>query len=144
MSELCLMEKSCFATTVDHTAYTLTTAGSEGFLNILPIFCDHILNPILSDDSFLTEVHHIDGKGDDAGVVYCEMQGVENDGDTLAMGKLRHIIYGTPDVCGYSSETGGKLACLRDLTNAKVQQYHRDYYRPENLCLVVVGPVDVE
>ena len=50
---------------------------------MLPIFCDHVLNPILSDESFLTEVHHVDGAGEDAGVVYCEMQGDENSGESL-------------------------------------------------------------
>lgn len=77
------------------------------------------------------------------------------------MNRLRRTIYGEPAICGYSSETGGKLvrfasaraptpvsdthpalqANLRSLTNATVRQYHGDFYRPENLCIVVVGPV---
>ena len=35
----------------DHTAYTLTTAGSDGFLNLMPIYIDHILYPTLSTAS---------------------------------------------------------------------------------------------
>lgn len=34
---------------VDHTAYTLTTAGSEGFLNLLPVLLDHILFPLITE-----------------------------------------------------------------------------------------------
>lgn len=35
---------------------------------------------------FVTEVHHIDGKGHDSGVVYSEMQGRENtSGDLMAL-----------------------------------------------------------
>ena len=37
-------------TDVDHTAYTVTTAGSEAFLNLLPVYLDHILNPTITDE----------------------------------------------------------------------------------------------
>ena len=43
-------------TAVDHTAYTLRTAGDQGFLQILPVFVDHILYPTLTKAAFLTEV----------------------------------------------------------------------------------------
>lgn len=32
----------------DHTCYTMTTAGSEGFLTLIPIYLDHILYPTLT------------------------------------------------------------------------------------------------
>ena len=65
-------------TATDHTCYTLTTAGHEGCLTMLPIYADHILYPTLSDACFTTEIHHITKEGEDKGVVYCEMQGCEN------------------------------------------------------------------
>lgn len=34
-------------TDTDHTCYTMTTAGTEGFLNLMPIYIDHILYPTL-------------------------------------------------------------------------------------------------
>ena len=40
---------------------------------------DHLFFPTMTDSSFLTEIHHIDGEGVDAGVVYCEMQARENE-----------------------------------------------------------------
>lgn len=57
-------------TDVDHTCYTITTAGSEGFLKLLPIYVDHILYPTLTESGYHTEVHHINGKGEDAGVSF--------------------------------------------------------------------------
>jgi predicted Zn-dependent peptidase len=36
------------------------------------------------------------------------------------------------------------MANLRELTAETVRQYHRDFYKPENLCLVVTGVVDTE
>lgn len=69
-------------TDVDHTCYTVSTAGDEGMLTLLPIYLDHILFPTLTEYGFITEVHHVDGEGEDAGVVYCEMQGRENTADS--------------------------------------------------------------
>ena len=34
----------------DHTCYTMTTAGSQGFLNLLPIYLDHVLYPTLTPE----------------------------------------------------------------------------------------------
>jgi Zn-dependent M16 (insulinase) family peptidase len=37
-----------------------------------------VLYPTITSEGFTTEVYHINGKGEDAGVVYSEMQGREN------------------------------------------------------------------
>ncbi|RKO84544.1 hypothetical protein BDK51DRAFT_2894, partial [Blyttiomyces helicus] len=42
-------------TTEDHTAYTITTAGSEGMLNLIPVFLEHVLHPTLRPRQFMTE-----------------------------------------------------------------------------------------
>ena len=67
-------------TDTDHTCYTVYTAGPSGFLHILPVYLDHILHPNLREEDYLTEVHHINGEGQDAGVVYSEMQVLLGDG----------------------------------------------------------------
>ena len=74
-------------------SYTMTTVGSEGFLSMLPVYLEHVLFPTLTEAGYVTEVrernlkslvsrnllllfkvHHVNGEGEDAGVVYCEMQ----------------------------------------------------------------------
>ena len=35
-------------TDTDHTAYTISTAGEQGFLQLLPIYVDHILYPTIT------------------------------------------------------------------------------------------------
>lgn len=46
---------------------------------------------------------------------------------------------------GYSAETGGKVAALRESCSwEKVCAYHRRFYRPSGVCLVVVGEVAEE
>lgn len=74
LANRCLADRTNAWTDTDHTCYTVYTAGSDGFLNILPVYMDHILHPMLRDQDFVTEVHHVNGNGEDAGVVYSEMQ----------------------------------------------------------------------
>jgi Zn-dependent M16 (insulinase) family peptidase len=58
-----------FSLSTTDTTYTVATAGEEGFLSILPVYLDHILYPTITDAGFVTEVHNINGKGEDSGVV---------------------------------------------------------------------------
>ncbi|XP_076754478.1 uncharacterized protein C05D11.1 [Xylocopa sonorina] len=140
LANRCLASGTNAATQIDYTFYTLTTAGSEGFLSLMPIYLDHILYPTLTDAGFLTEVHHITSEGEDAGVVYCEMQGKENIGEYLVYVELSRAIF--PGKCGYKSIVGGALKNLREsTTNEKVKQYHQQFYRPENLTIVITGQV---
>ncbi|KAG0191477.1 hypothetical protein DFQ28_011725 [Apophysomyces sp. BC1034] len=94
-------------------------------------------------------------------VVYSEMQGHQNVGDHRIHLHMKRLVY--PSNCGYRSETGGLMECLRNLsvdrsefsrlffvqvTNyasaflTKVRSYHKAYYRPDNLCLIITGKVD--
>lgn len=140
LANRCLASGTNAWTDTDHTCYTMSTAGSEGFLQLLPVFLDHVLHPILTDAAFVTEVHHINGDGEDAGVVYCEMQGRENTGESRCHLQFLREMY--PGRCGYKSETGGIMKNLREtLTNDKIRAFHREFYRPENLCVVVTGQV---
>ncbi|ORY87561.1 Metalloenzyme, LuxS/M16 peptidase-like protein [Protomyces lactucae-debilis] len=127
-------------TDTDHTAYTIETVGQEGFLRLLPIFVDHILYPTMTASGCYTEVYHINGKGEDAGVVYSEMQGVENTGPNLMSLRAQRALHGLES--GYRSETGGILSEVRKLTVAEIRAYHAKYYQANNLVLVITGKVD--
>ncbi|XP_065331975.1 uncharacterized protein C05D11.1-like [Cloeon dipterum] len=142
LANRCLASGTNAWTDTDHTCYTMTTVGSEGFLSLMPIYLDHILYPTLSDEGFITEVHHIDGEGRDSGVVYCEMQGRENSCESLCHLAVLQALY---PGSGYSSETGGIMHNLRTSTdNVKVRNFHKQFYRPENLTLAITGKVEAE
>lgn len=142
LANRCLARGTNAWTDVDHTCYTVEVAGSEGFLNLLPVYLDHVLYPTLTDTGFHTEVHHITSEAEDAGVVYCEMQARENQSFSILYRKLLDIVY--PGDCGFRYETGGMMADLRQLTAKQVQDYHKAFYRPDNLCLIINGKIRPE
>jgi len=142
LANRCLAQGTNAWTDVDHTCYTIDTAGSAGFLKVLPVYLDHVLFPTLKDTGFVTEVHHINSEGANAGVVYCEMQARENEADDRVDRAVKLAAY--PGQCSYKSETGGRLKELRELNNMMVRDYHKSYYRPDNLCVIITGQVDCE
>lgn len=54
---------------------------------------------LFQKSAYLTEVHHINGDGEDAGIVYCEMQARENTGSSRTQLELTRSMY--PGHCGY-------------------------------------------
>jgi Zn-dependent M16 (insulinase) family peptidase len=129
-------------TAQDHTAYTLTTAGSAGLLQLLPIYMDHILRPNITNEAFLTEVHHVNEKAENGGVVYCEMQGIESSAESMA--ELAFMRAAFPPSSGYRYETGGLLQDIRQLTVEKVRTFHEKTYSLANTAIVIAGTIDEE
>ena len=127
-------------TATDHTAYTLDTGGYAAFAQMLPVYLEHVLLPTLTDAACYTEVHHIDGTGHDAGVVYSEMQNHQNEQAELIELRAKRLMY--PEGIGFRYETGGMMERLRVLTAERIREFHRDLYQPKNLCVLVVGEVD--
>ncbi|WVO17244.1 hypothetical protein L204_104936 [Cryptococcus depauperatus] len=125
----------------DHTAYTIATTGSEGFLKMIPIFVDHILHPTITDAGFVTEVYYINDVGEDAGVVYSEIQASENSAPDLMALEGQRTLYSPTSA--YRSQTGGLMHKLRVLTAQHIRDYHAKYYKPYNLCLVIDGAVPI-
>lgn len=127
-------------TAVDHTAYTLASAGWDGFAQILPVYLEHVILPNITDDACVTEVHHIDGEGNDAGVVYSEMQALQYTSGELMDLRARRLLY--PENVGFRYETGGMMEALRVLTPERIREFHRAMYQPQNLAVIVIGEAD--
>lgn len=129
-------------TAVDHTAYTLETAGWDGFAQILPVYLEHVILPTLTDDACVTEVHHIDSDGNDAGVVYSEMQAIQYSSQELMDLRARRLLY--PENVGFRYETGGMMDALRVLTPDRIREFHKAMYQPQNLAVIIVGEANHE
>lgn len=123
---------NCHPYYTKNQAYTISTVGEEAFLQILPVYIDHILyatmyHPTImslmnsTSSGCLTEVHHINGEGKDAGVVYSEMQGRQNQSGDLMELAMQRLMF--PEGCGYRSETGGLMEALRVLDVQTIREY---------------------
>ncbi|CAI4210292.1 unnamed protein product [Parascedosporium putredinis] len=127
-------------TATDHTAYLLDSIGWDGFAQILPLYLEHVLLPTITNEACTTEVWHVDGEGNDAGVVYSEMQGVQYKSAELMEIAAKRLLY--PENVGFRYETGGMMEALRVLTPERIREFHRAMYQPRNLCVIIIGDVN--
>eukprot|EP00927_Polykrikos_kofoidii_P078178 TRINITY_DN7502_c0_g1_i1.p1 TRINITY_DN7502_c0_g1~~TRINITY_DN7502_c0_g1_i1.p1 ORF type:complete len:1167 (+),score=217.17 TRINITY_DN7502_c0_g1_i1:59-3502(+) len=124
----------------DHTCFEFEVAGEAGLLAILPVFVDHVLCPLLTEDSFVTEIHHLNGKGERQGVVYSEMLGRISDEEDILDLEVRCATFG--DKSPYSYEHGGMPDLILTLTRDEIAEYHQQVYTTDNLSIVVSGCFD--
>ena len=138
LASRCMSNGTNAYTEIDHTVYTTTAVGFEPIAqHLLPAFLDHILRPKLTKEAFLTEVVHVDPlNGRYRGVVFCEMEAREyTEGDLLER-TIRSLLFpNTP----YAFECGGLTSDIPTLDLDRVIDYHRKYYRPSNMMIIVVG-----
>lgn len=68
------------------------------------------------------------------------MQALQNTAAELMDLKARRVLY--PEDVGFRYETGGMMEPLRALSADRIRDFHRQMYRPNNLCLVIAGEID--
>ncbi|KAJ2657487.1 hypothetical protein IWW48_004502 [Coemansia sp. RSA 1200] len=124
-------------TSVDHTCYTLAAAAEDAVANVLPVFLDHILNPLLLDEHFVTEVYHYDETGKEKGVVFSEMTLYENDEMARGYYRLNSLMYNSGAT--YVHCNGGRTSDIAKLTIEEIIDYHRKYYDANNITVVLTG-----
>ncbi|KAJ2722048.1 hypothetical protein GGI07_003582 [Coemansia sp. Benny D115] len=115
-------------------------SSQEAVENVLPVYLDHVLHPLLRDDQFVTEVYHFDATGKEQGVVFSEMLSRENSESDLASHHLRNLMFAPKSA--YTYETGGLTPDIAVLTNQEIIDYHRQYYDSNNLTIVMTGAFD--
>ena len=136
MATRCLSNGTNAYTCEDHTVYTLTTCSYSGMMSLLPVFLDHVLNPTL--DNFDNEIFYADKDGF-KGVVYCEMAGREfTEGDLMDRELRKHTCPNST----YSFEHGGLTRDIIKLTPQLIKDYHEEFYRIEDIALVLTGDFD--
>eukprot|EP01059_Diplonema_ambulator_P001142 TRINITY_DN1089_c0_g2_i7.p2 TRINITY_DN1089_c0_g2~~TRINITY_DN1089_c0_g2_i7.p2 ORF type:complete len:539 (+),score=112.09 TRINITY_DN1089_c0_g2_i7:55-1671(+) len=129
-------------TEFDHTQYEFEVTGEPGLVRVLPVFMNHVLCPLLSESGFTTEIFHINGKGEQQGVVYSEMAGRENSEMDLMWNSLLKRMFGS--TAPYSYETGGLSSEIAKLTRQEIVDYHREVYTTDNLNIIVTGQFDTQ
>lgn len=123
----------------DMTTYELTTVNPKSLSILLPVYLDHIFHPLLTTDTYLTEIHHVSGEtGDDAGVVYSEIQASENQPDEILLYSILRDLWS--EKAPYYYEAGGRLEAIRnELTLDKIKIFHQKFYVPNNVAVILCG-----
>ncbi|KAK5993951.1 Pitrilysin metalloproteinase [Cladobotryum mycophilum] len=131
-------------TASDHTFYPFATTNSQDFRNLMSVYLDATLHPLLKQSDFQQEGWRIgpenplaeDAQGKKLvfkGVVYNEMKGQMSDAGYLYYIRFHDHIF--PDI----NNSGGDPQKITDLTYEQLKNFHAENYHPSNAKLFTYG-----
>ncbi|KAI1505658.1 Metalloenzyme, LuxS/M16 peptidase-like protein [Biscogniauxia marginata] len=137
-------------TASDHTYYPFATTNAQDFQNLMSVYLDATLHPLLKETDFTQEgwrigpenpqVAAVDGeaKPEDSklvfkGVVYNEMKGQMSDAGYIFYIRFQDHIF--PSI----NNSGGDPQKITDLTYDQLRKFHAEHYHPSNAKLMTYG-----
>ena len=137
-------------TSSDHTSYPFATTNRKDFKNLMSVYLDATLHPLLNESDFAQEGWRIgpenplgmmsgqtDKSGDRKlvfkGVVYNEMKGQMSDASYLYYIKFQDHVF--PDI----NNSGGDPQKMTDLSYENLKMFHANNYHPSNAKLFTYG-----
>lgn len=136
-------------TSADHTTYPFATTNRTDFSNLMSVYLDATLHPLLKESDFSQEgwrigpenpssaaenaLDHKDNKLVFKGVVYNEMKGQMSDAGYLYYTKFQEHIF--PDI----NNSGGDPQKMTDLTYQQLKDFQRQKYHPSNAKIFTYG-----
>lgn len=130
----------------DKTIYPVASTNVQDFYNLIDVYMDAVLHPLLTPEHLYQEGWHYETEGPDApltykGVVFNEMKGAYSSPDSL-MGKYgQETLF--PDTT-YGFDSGGDPTFIPDLTYEQFKTFHDTYYHPSNAQIYFYGDDDPE
>ncbi|KAK6429412.1 Mitochondrial presequence protease [Oleoguttula sp. CCFEE 5521] len=137
-------------TSLDHTMYPIATTNSKDFRNLMTMYLDSTLHPLLKKSDFIQEGWRVgpenpaapaDAAGKDLvfkGVVYNEMKGQFSDATYF------YYMRWMQEIAPSLNFFGGEPQKITDLTYEQLRNFHQQHYHPSNSKILTYGNTPVE
>ncbi|KAL2870866.1 pitrilysin family metalloprotease cym1 [Aspergillus lucknowensis] len=141
-------------TSSDHTTYPFATTNSQDFQNLLSVYLDATLHPLLKAEDFRQEGWRLGPEDPRAiqtkggalkpedilfkGVVYNEMKGQMSDANYLYWIRYQESIF--PAI----NNSGGDPQYITDLTHNQLVGFSKQNYNPTNAKILTYGDMPLE
>jgi Zn-dependent M16 (insulinase) family peptidase len=125
----------------DKTAYPVASQNLQDFYNLVDVYLDAVLFPLISENTFRQEGWHYELEATQGpltykGVVFNEMKGAYSSPAAVLGKTVQQSIY--PDNA-YGVDSGGDPRRIPDLTYEYFKAFHHRYYHPSNARIVFYG-----
>jgi Zn-dependent M16 (insulinase) family peptidase len=125
----------------DKTVYPVASQNLKDFYNLVDVYLDAVLFPLISENTFRQEGWHYELEATQGpltykGVVFNEMKGAYSSPAAVLGKTVQQSIY--PDNA-YGVDSGGDPRRIPDLTYEYFKAFHHRYYHPSNARIVFYG-----
>ncbi len=131
---------------IDHAFYYASSSVKKDLFNLAEVYFDCVFHPLLTEDIFKREGHHLEPVDPDQptgdlkinGIVYNEVKNSLSAPEAC----LGFSVTGglLPDTC-YARNSGGNSLVMPDLTYEQLKTYHKTYFHPRNCYFFFYGNV---
>ncbi len=133
----------------DCTYYPVASNVKRDLFNLAEVYFDAVFYPLLSEQTFKREAHHLTpvnpqkptGDLTINGVVYNEMKGSFSDPESRLYREMNRALF--PDSV-YGRESGGDPESIPDLTFYDFKSFYQNYYHPSNAYIFLYGDISTE
>lgn len=133
----------------DYTMYPFSTCNHQDFENLMNVYLDSVLRPLLKEEDFLQEgwrlenedILDADSKLVVKGVVFNEMKGAYSDSQGLFG---QHLLNNLLPGHTYAHSSGGYPLDIPDLSWEACKEFHAKHYHPSNARIYTYGDIPLE
>ena len=125
----------------DKTCYPVASANLKDFYNLVDVYLDAVLHPLIREHIFKQEGRHYEMDDTDSpltmkGVVFNEMKGSYSSPDSRLFECSQQSLF--PDTT-YGLDSGGDPEAIPSLTYEEFSDFHRKFYHPSNARVFFSG-----
>ncbi len=133
-------------TACDCTYYPVASNVRQDLFNLADVYMDAVFRPLLTEDTFMREGHHLAPADPDeptggltiSGIVYNEMKAAFSQPESRLYRITSSALF--PDSV-YGKESGGDPDAIPELTWEGLREFHARWYRPANAHFVLYGDI---
>jgi Zn-dependent M16 (insulinase) family peptidase len=128
----------------DKTCYPVASQNMQDFYNLIDVYVDAVLHPLISEQTLMQEGWHYEINDPSEpltykGVVFNEMKGAYSSPDGVLETRVIQSLF--PKHV-YSVDAGGDPRHIPDLTYENFKAFHETYYHPSNSFIYFYGNDD--
>jgi len=130
----------------DKTCYPVASQNVQDFYNLIDVYIDAVLHPLIDEDELMQEGWHYE-INDPAepltykGVVFNEMKGAYSSPENVLETRIFNSLFPRHT---YGVDSGGDPADIPDLTYADFRKFWETFYHPSNAFIFFYGNDDPE
>ena len=131
---------------VDHAFYYTSNNVKKDLFNLAEIHFDSVFHPLLTEETFKREGHHLEPADPDQPTEDLKINGIVYNEVKIGLSHPGYCLYSTvngnllPDTC-YACNSGGNSLVMPDLTYEQLKTYHQTYYHPRNSYFFFYGNI---